>query len=199
MSTSWFGKHNLITTAIVALVFSLLGAGGFAMFSQHKSSLKTSSEPTVKGQTTTTLTTPLVSTPATSMPSTPQPTTQTNKQSNNPSSNSGSKYVAGVCTETVIPYNTTYVDDPIFPVGTQQSYGGTNGKKVTCTNDSTGYNNSYSTEPYDKTIYVGTKVATPPPAPQPTGISYEYAQSSCGALGTGGTSAFEQCMHAYGF
>lgn len=197
MSTSWFGKHNLITTVIVALVFSILGAGGFAFYSQHKSSLKTSNTPTVKGQTTNILSAPLVSTPTTSTLSTPKPTTQTTTQSQ---AKTNSEVWAERCgEETSVAPPIKYVDASWLLVGETETHLGTDGKQKTCEYPD-GHKATYvHPDPLTTWVYVGTKVATPTPAPQPTGITYEWAQSSCGALGTGGTSAFEQCMHAYGY
>lgn len=68
-------------------------------------------------------------------------------------------YVASVCTKTVIPYETEYIDVDYLYVGETQEYSGWDGYKETCTADSTGYKPSdYTSQPYNKKVYRGTKV-----------------------------------------
>lgn len=84
------------------------------------------------------------------------------------SSNSAPKqkpYVASVCTKTPIPYKTTYEESSYMYMGETTSWGGYGGYISTCTADSEGYTPpSYTIQPIDKTVIVGTKPKpeTPP-------------------------------------
>lgn len=72
-------------------------------------------------------------------------------------------YTAPVCTKTLIPYQTNYVDDPYLDVGQTTSYGGYDGSTETCTADSTGYKPPDLTiPPLDKTVNVGTRTSSMP-------------------------------------
>lgn len=94
-------------------------------------------------------------------------------------------YVASVCTRTTIPFETVYVDASYLYVGESQGYGGWDGYKETCTADSTGYKPAdYTSQPYNRTVYRGTKPKPSNTAPTPpTGSS---PSPSCVPDGQGG-------------
>lgn len=99
-------------------------------------------------------------------------------------------YVASVCTKTTLPYKTEYVNDPEMYEGSTYDSGlGWDGYKETCTADSTGYKPpDYTSPPYNRKIYVGTK-------PKPNyGSSQPKDYSRCNQfLGTG---AYQACIDA---
>lgn len=98
------------------------------------------------------------------------------------------------CYKTVIPSKTVYVDDPYRYIGEEWSPGpGVNGYILRCSYG------DFTVSAVDKIIKQGTKPHTNTSSPAPTPVSYDAALSSCLALGTAGTSAFEQCMNAYGY
>jgi hypothetical protein len=57
----------------------------------------------------------------------------------------------------------------------------------------------YVVKPFSHASFSPLPSPTRQPASQAPGISYEQAQQNCLALGTGNSSAFEQCLHAYGY
>lgn len=98
------------------------------------------------------------------------------------------------CYKTVITYNTIYKDDPYRYIGEEWSPGpGQNGYVLHCSYG------DFTVPAVDQIVRQGTKQRTSTDTGSTTGISYEAALSSCLALGTSGTSAFEQCMNAYGY
>jgi len=115
---------------------------------------------------------------------------QTAQQQSSPSFTPQQKpYVASVCTKTTIPYTTEYVNDPnMYEGSTYESGMGWDGYKETCTADSTGYKPAdYTSPPYNKKIYVGTK-------PKPNYSSQPKDYSRCNQfLGTG---AYQACVDA---
>lgn len=96
-----------------------------------------------------------------------KPETANSKQSSDGNSSPKQKpYVASVCTKTPIPYKTTYEERSYMYVGETTSWGGYEGYTSTCTSDSEGYTPpSYTIQPIDKTVLVGTK---PKPDSTPT-------------------------------
>jgi hypothetical protein len=112
-----------------------------------------------------------------------------------------------VCTTTPTPYGTVYKDDPNTNKGRQWQIGGMEGWVNTCSVNGGASYVAWSIPPIDTIVYVGTYVAptytsttpTAPTTPTSPGISEAAAQTSCIALGTSGTSAYDQCMHAYGY
>ena len=139
--------------------------------------------------------------------STQVPTTPPNHSANTNSSrtsNTVKPYIVGVCTKTLIPYDTEYENTPSLPVGqTKIIYPGINGYTTSCTNNSDGTNDTHFFDPVPsapRVVEVGTASQNPAPS---NGVSYQEAQSSCSALlaNGGGTasSAYSQCLHAYGY
>lgn len=129
----------------------------------------------------------------------------------NTSNNSGinktlKPYVASVCTFSVIPYQTEYEYVSFLDTGqTQVGLSGYNGTKKTCTPDSNGLKlGEYTSPPFNRVVYIGTRVPT---QPTPIGPTYTYgqalslAQQNCsvilGNLGAGNSSAMSQCVTAY--
>lgn len=118
----------------------------------------------------------------------PQTTQQQNQAS--PSFTPQQKpYVASVCTKTTIPYTTEYVNDPsMYEGSTYESGMGWDGYKETCTTDSNGYKPAdYTSPPYNKKIYIGTK---PKPVPTPQPKNYSICNQF---LGSG---AYQACIDA---
>lgn len=117
-------------------------------------------------------------------------------------------YVAPVCTETKIPYETTYTDDDTMYVGeTFVGLTGRDGSIKTCTADSNGYKPAdIRMAPFNAHVYVGTKSRTN----NGTTLTYEQAlskaQNFCQTVAQGagtGSSAYQQCISTvladYGF
>lgn len=106
-------------------------------------------------------------------------------------------YVASVCTKTVIPYETEYIEVDYLYVGETQEYSGWDGYKETCTADSTGYKPAdYTSPPYNKKVYVGTKQKQS--SGSQTTMTYQQAYNNCSAQGVpGNSSAMQQCVNAY--
>lgn len=98
-------------------------------------------------------------------------------------------YTASKCSKTVIPYQTEYINDPDMYVGTTFESGmGWDGYKETCTADSNGYKpTDYTSPPYNKKIYIGTK---PKPATTPSTPNYSVCNQFVG------TGAYEACIRA---
>ena len=131
----------------------------------------------------------------------PSPSQAISNQSTSPSSPSSSNtspqpYVAPVCTKTVVPYTTTFIEAPDLYPSDSYSNGGRDGEIITCTADSLGNKPKDITySPYNKRTYVGTKSDSTP--------TYTYqqamqaAQSQCSpiaqASGTG-SSAYQVCI-----
>lgn len=117
-------------------------------------------------------------------------TAQQQKQSSPSFTPQQKPYIASVCTKTTIPYTTEYVNDPNMYEGSTYEGGmGWDGYKETCTADSTGYKPAdYTSPPYNKKIYVGTK-------PKPNYSSSQPKDySRCNQfLGTG---AYQACVDA---
>ena len=125
---------------------------------------------------------------------------QNNSKSTSSSKTDMSKYRIGSCTSTPIPYQTSYINDPTIAVGTQYTDTfGLNGSEQTCTPDSNGIGGSHHIyPPTNKVVRVGTKPATTTTTPPSSGgISLYQAQSNCARFSN--TSAYEPCMHAYGY
>lgn len=141
-------------------------------------------------------------------------TQSTQEQASSSSSGSGSKssstasntktpkqYVAGVCTKTPIARSTNYVYlSDLYPEQGYTGVEGYDGYTQTCTADSAGRTIPPSTSPpADKKVYVGTKqhTTTPPAPPSSGGVSYQSALAICSRASD--SSAYEPCMHAYGY
>ena len=107
-------------------------------------------------------------------------------------------YAPPVCTDTPIPYKTTYENVTYLSPGQTTTFGGTDGKLTTCVY-AAGLGLSPSTQrlnPLDKVVRVGVTASAPAPPPD-TKISYQQAQMNCARFG--GSSAYDQCMKAYGW
>lgn len=148
----------------------------------------------------------------TAAPASPTPATSpSNNQTNSPitnksntqatgSSNSTDKYIPGVCTTTVIPAGTEYIDDPNRYIGdtyTPNNYK-KDGSKQTCTGDNRGLKPTENIiEPFNIIVYRGTK---PLPPPQPSisyGEAYSLSVNYCNSIGaTSNTSAHQVCISA---
>lgn len=131
-------------------------------------------------------------------PDKPSSTTQNNQNNSQSTPSSSYKpYVASVCNTTSIPFKTIYINVSYLYVGETNTYGGTDGSKKVCTADSTGYVPIYTDiQPYDKTIYVGTKTRTTTPPPQTR--TYEQAANFCrGNNVPSNSSAWQLCINAY--
>lgn len=110
-------------------------------------------------------------------------------------------YVASVCTKTVIPHETEYIEVDYLYVGETREYSsGWDGYKETCTADSTGYKPAdYTSPPYNKKVYVGTKQKhTSSGSESQSTMTYQQAYNNCSAQGVpGNSSAMQQCINAY--
>jgi len=112
-------------------------------------------------------------------------------------------YMAPVCTKTPVPYEIKYIDVSYLYVGETEEYGGRDGYRETCTADSTGYKPpDFTSPPYDKTIYRGTK-PKPSSSTNTPSLTYQQAYSNCNAIlgqhGASNSSAMQQCLAAYGY
>lgn len=97
-----------------------------------------------------------------------------------------SGYTPGKCTDTVIPYKTSYKYNPQLPPSYRKVlYAGVNGTSHSCTPDSNGHNSSWTTQPYDQVVEVGTYTA-PAPKPKDYSICNQFADSG----------AYQQCIDA---
>jgi hypothetical protein len=147
-------------------------------------------------------TTPTPTTP-TAQPSTPQATASTT--ASNPAKSYG-KYVASVCTKQTILRQHVQENDSNLMVGDSFISEGYDGYTETCTADSYGLGQHTNTYPAGNIVtHVGTRVPYSAPAVTPAvtsptnSISYQQAQANCSALGTSDSSAWQQCLHAYGY
>lgn len=119
--------------------------------------------------------------------------TQSGQQSQNvpASTYNYEPYVAPVCTKTVIPYETIYIDADYLYVGDTMETGlGIDGYTETCTASSSGYKPpDYTSQPFDKTVYRGTK---PLQSTSSSLTTPNYSQCSQ-FIGTG---AYQACIDA---
>lgn len=190
-------KRNKLVAALVfcgvLILYTGLGFGAYTIVSRQNESGSTSGSQTNatadKNDSTNT-----DSTPANNQGSSQSSGSQTGSPESKP------KATGSTCTRTTIPFNTEYQDSYSLFVGESKVlYQGKNGYVDKCTPDSGGRPVSDTTvPPVTKVVLVGTKPQSSSPPPS-QGISYEQAQSNCLAQGTSGTSAYEQCMDAYGY
>lgn len=188
-------KWSKKKSVVIGLLIGMIVIGTPFAYAAYKSTHRTDSPSTGVSKPSNSQVSPSASQQST--PVTPPPAKSANTK---PGASTGAikPYIAGVCTRTPIPYETIYTNTYTLPKGQSEVHSpGKAGYTNTCTADSQGHTWSDLPVPsVPEVIYVGVANPTTPPS---GGISYQEAQSSCLALGTGDSSAFEQCMHAYGY
>ena len=159
-------KPTLVILIIASSLFLVVYSVGAAYISSHPPTNKPSSgliqpKDNTQAKGTDSAKSNNQSTSTTQTNSGTSPTTETKTTT---SSKTNHPYVASVCTRTVIPYTTRYVNDPALAVGVSIPSGGVDGVVSTCTLDSEGWKNTlgeYNYPAVEKVIRVGTKQPDP--------------------------------------
>lgn len=114
-----------------------------------------------------------------------------------------------VCSQRSIPYVTNTQYEASLTKGQSYNFGGYNGTEYYCTNKAGVKRITATIPPIDKITHIGTGepyTYTPPASTTPTtpitpqytyAQAYSLAQSNCSVLGTGNSSAWQQCIDAY--
>lgn len=107
------------------------------------------------------------------------------------------EYMPQYCTATNVPYSTVTEDDPTTPVGQSRTVAGLDGKHYYCPQTSTSAGMDSTVAPINAIHYVGTKPVVAPVIPTPVTITEQQAEQNCAQYGD--SSAYTQCLYAYGF